>query len=112
MLWEAQRWAHVWDQFQSKNLAATMKLFHGDQDFLNEAIDLKDRRFIDPDQIHSWRWEILDGGVDPRSRTYKRPDAGSVLTPKTSVIIFHGNPKPHEVPDTIIQKHWNVKVDQ
>lgn len=112
MLWDTQRWQHVWQEFQDRNIAATIKQFHGDQDFLNSVIDPAELRFIDPEQIHSWRWEIKDGGMDIKSRTYKRPDAGSVLTPKTSVIIFHGEPKPHQVLDTIIQKHWNITVDQ
>ena len=106
MWWDTTRFRWIWEDFQSKNIAATVKLFHGDQDYLTSIIRDKDLRFLDPESIKSWRWQIKDGGMDFRTRAYRRPDAGSVFDPKTKIMIFHGTPKPHEIQDTFVQQHW------
>ena len=107
MIWDAQKFAWIWDDFNSKNINATVKLFHGDQDYLNTVLDDKTRRFIDPEMIKSWRWQCKDGGMDMRTRQYQSPNAGTVVDPATAVIIFHGRPKPHEVVDPVIAQYWN-----
>jgi hypothetical protein len=28
------------------------------------------------------------------------------LSPENSVLVFHGDPKPHEVSDAVIKSHW------
>jgi hypothetical protein len=28
------------------------------------------------------------------------------LSPQTRVMVFHGNPKPHQVHDPVIAQHW------
>ena len=48
---------------------------------------------------------------DSTSRTtnryhYYQPGVGAILKPETSVIIFHGKPKPHEITDSKITQHW------
>lgn len=106
MLWDTNRYSWIWDDFKSKNINATIKLFHGDQDYLNSVLPQKYRKFIDPDLIKSWRWQVKDGGMDFRTRVYKHPDAGSMLDPLTRVLIFHGSPKPHEVQDPVIDHYW------
>ena len=107
MLWDTQRWAHIWQEFQNNNIAATVKQYHGDQDFLNAHIKGKDLRFLDSERISSWRWQIKDGGMDMRSKLYHKPGAGAILPPKTSMVIFHGSPKPHEVSDPVMSRYWN-----
>jgi hypothetical protein len=67
----------------------------------------RDRRFIDPEVIKSWRWQCKDGGMDMRTRQYRSPNAGTVVDPKTAVMIFHGKPKPHEVADPVISQYWS-----
>ena len=61
---------------------------------------------MDPDRIVSWRWTALDGGMNFRNRTYNRPGRGTILEPSNSVLVFHGDPKPHETNDALIKKHW------
>lgn len=107
MYWDTLRWDHVWQDFKELDLKKIFKKYHGDQDYLNVVIKDPNRRFLDPEKIKSWRWQIKDGGIDVRTRTYKRPDAGSVLDPKTSIMIFHGNPKPHQIHDPVIKKYWH-----
>ena len=108
MIWDTRRFHHVWQAFQDRNIAATVKQYHGDQDFLAATLTTKELRFLPEEMVKSWRWQIKDGGFDMKRRVYHRPDAGSVLDPVTSVMIFHGSPKPHEVPDSLIQQLWNA----
>ena len=107
MIWDTARFAWIWDDFDSKNINATVKLFHGDQDYLNTVLSDRDRRFIDPEVVKSWRWQCKDGGMDMRTRQYRSPNAGTVVDPKTAVMIFHGSPKPHEVADPVISQYWS-----
>jgi hypothetical protein len=106
MLWDTVRYDWIWQDFQGKNIHATTRLFHGDQDYLSSVLTEKDTRFIDPSLVKSWRWQIKDGGMDMKTRMYRRPDAGTVLDPQTNILIFHGNPKPHEILDQQILQYW------
>ena len=110
MIWDTQEFSWIWDNFNSKNINATVKLFHGDQDYLNSVLSDKTRRFIDPEIIKSWRWQCKDGGLDMRTRIYRNPDAGTVMDPLTSILIFHGKPKPHELQDPVVDLYWKVKI--
>lgn len=106
MVWQTERWQHVWREFAGDNINAVTRRFQGDQDFLNHKISESERQYLDVDLIKSWRWEIKDGGMDFKKRLYKRPDAGSVIPPNTHVMVFHGQPKPHEIEDPVIQRLW------
>jgi hypothetical protein len=87
-------------------MAPIIKRYHGDQDYLNTVIPQKYRKFLDPDLVKSWRWQVKDGGMDMRTRLYARPNAGTVLDLTTAVMIFHGSPKPHELDDPLIRDLW------
>ena len=106
MVWDTEVWQSLWQEFMQNNIHTIVKRFQGDQDFLNAYIEPKDRRYLDQDLIKSWRWEIKDGGMDFKKRVYKRPDAGSVIPPNTSIMVFHGQPKPHEILDPVIVQNW------
>jgi hypothetical protein len=83
-----------------------LKRYHGDQDYITDAITEVNRRFFDVDRVNSWRWQALDGGYDFRSRKYKNPGAGTVDTENNSVLVFHGNPKPDQLSDQTVATHW------
>lgn len=106
MVWHTGHFAHVWREFAGDNIHAVTRRFQGDQDFLNSKINDQRRRYLDSDLVKSWRWEIKDGGMDFKKRVYKRPDAGSIIPPNTRVMVFHGQPKPHEIEDPVIQRLW------
>lgn len=106
MFWPTVKYRWIWKRFCEHNLAAITRQHHGDQDFLNSVLTDTDRRFMPENLIKSWRWQIKDGGMDMRNRIYRRPEAGSVLDPDTTVMIFHGSPKPHEVQDQLVQALW------
>lgn len=104
--WDTTRFDHIWRDFQSRDLREIMRKYHGDQDYLTEAISPAQRRCFATDQVKSWRWECLDGGFDFRSRKYLDPGSGTNIPDTTSILIFHGHPKPDKVQDPYIQAHW------
>jgi hypothetical protein len=110
MYWNADKFSCIWKQFQEQNIHALIKQYHGDQDYLNTVLDNTTLRFISDELVKSWRWQVKDGGMDMKTRIYRRPGAGAVLDPQAKILIFHGRPKPHEISDTVIQRLWNVSA--
>jgi len=109
MYWDHGRWPQPWRQFRDLGLGETTRRYHGDQDLLTAALLRDAVRYLPDHAVRSWRWQIRDGGMDPRTRCYARPDAGSIITPGASVLVFHGRPKPHEINDAVINKYWNIE---
>jgi hypothetical protein len=105
MWWDTCRFDSVWKTFQQENLGAVMKKYRGDQDYLNYVL-AKDLRFLDPARVSSWRWQCVDGGYNFRKRCYQTPGSGTIISDSTSVMVFHGNPKPNAIDDRIILTHW------
>lgn len=106
MWWDTTQYDWVWKNFQELNLKQTISRFAGDQDYLNSVITAQHRRFFNTDYVKSWRWQCLDGGYDFKRRIWKTPGSGTQLTNTTSVLVFHGQPKPHEIVDPIIVNNW------
>jgi hypothetical protein len=79
---------------------------HGDQDYVSNAILDSERRLFDIEQVVSWRWQCQDGGYNFSRKCYKNPGAGAKLNHRTSVMVFHGQPKPADLQDPIIMAHW------
>lgn len=106
MWWDTQRFQYVWHTF-CKNDRRTMFLkYHGDQDFITNTVDQQAQRLLNQEQVKSWRWQCFDGGYDFKKKQWKTPNSGTGIDSKTSVLVFHGNPKPHEVQDPTIDQHW------
>jgi len=106
MYWDVNRFQHVWAMFEQRDINTLMRQYPGDQDFLSDVVDLQQTRYFDLDLIQSWRWQVFDGGMDMKSRTWYQPNAGAIINEKTRIIIFHGKPKPHQIEDPKIIKHW------
>ena len=106
MWWNVERFGFVWHQFSSQDINQIVKSHHGDQDYLNVTIDYNQRRYFDVNRIKSYRWQVADGGFDFPIRIPRNPGAGAIIDPDTSVIVFHGQPKPHDVRDAKIQALW------
>jgi hypothetical protein len=109
MWWNVPKFAHVWQDFVKKDIGQTVRHYAGDQDYIGSAIPVPERRHFDAKHIQSWRWQVADGGYDFAGRKAKRPGtgAGPYLTGDTSILVFHGKPKPHEcVADPIIANNW------
>lgn len=106
MWWDTRKFNYVWEQFSRPTITQSIAGYHGDQDYITQAIAPSDRRFFDITRIKSWRWECLDGGYNFQKKRYNTPNAGTVVSDRTNVLVFHGNPKPNEVQDSMIIQHW------
>ena len=106
MWWNVDRMSWVWDQFNTTNVVNTTRQYPGDQDYLNAVLGHNRIRYLEDSQIQSWRWQCLDGGYNFNTRRHKIPGQGTQIPGSTSVLVFHGKPKPHEINDKVVQDLW------
>ena len=106
MYWNTIQFADVWTQFDVKNIAKICAKYRGDQDYLSAQLPIKKRRFFPDRQALSWRWQAHDGGINPVNRLPLSPGLGTRFGLETSLLIFHGQPKPDQVQDPIIKNQW------
>ena len=99
--------ADFWDRFTAEDLATLMLTHHGDQNYINELVPVEKKRYLDPDRIMSYRWQISQGGWDFRRHRPRMPGQATELPPNVNILVFHGHPKPHEVQDPVIAKYWS-----
>ena len=106
MWWDTRNFDYVWRNFKQQDLNNIIKKHPGDQDYLNQVIENSKLRFFDPTSVKSWRWQCLDGGYDFRKRRHQAPGTGTQITDSTSIMLFHGNPKPEQITDQTVITHW------
>lgn len=106
MWWNTELYEYVWKEAISQDVDQFTSRYRGDQDFISAKIPEGYRRFFNTDWVKSWRWECLDGGFNFLKRKYLTPGTGTALGKDTSILVFHGNPKPHEVSDPVIVSNW------
>lgn len=107
MMWfNVPEFAWLWDEFKQQNIESVMRKYHGDQDYIQDKLGVNRYRLLPDWQFQSWRWQCVDGGYDFPRRRHKTPGTGAKIEPSTSVLVFHGRPKPHEVNDKVVQDLW------
>jgi hypothetical protein len=106
MWFDTRLYDYVYRTFMDQNLQTILKQYKGDQDFISEVVHPQHKKYLDSNRIKSWRWEVLDGGYNFRRRSYVNPGSGASFDSITSVIVFHGHPKPQQVLDSTIQRLW------
>jgi hypothetical protein len=107
MWWNVDRFVHVWSDFEKLEIAQTIKRYQGDQDYIGAVIDHNQRRHFEQKQLQSWRWQISEGGYDFKRRQPQKPGTPTVVSDETSILVFHGRPKPHEcISDPVVAMHW------
>ena len=106
MWWDTRKFESVWSAFQREDIRRVISRNYGDQDYISNAVSDADRRLFDVERVVSWRWQCQDGGYNFSRKCYKHPDSGTRLAPRNSVIVFHGNPKPADLHDSVIVRHW------
>ena len=107
MMWfNVDRFAWIWHKFSREDFNTTIKSYPGDQDYLGAVLDVNQRRFFEDFYFESFRWQCLDGGYEFARRRHLRPNTGVQIKPDTSLVVFHGDPKPHQVQDPIITSLW------
>lgn len=106
MWWDTRQYSFIWENVASQELSSLMLRHHGDQDFISEIVPYDQRRFFNTDWVKSWRWECLDGGFNFQLRKHRTPGVGTSIGTDTSIMIFHGKPKPKDTLDPVVLAHW------
>jgi hypothetical protein len=106
MWWDTAKFNWVWEEFQKHALGDLQKRYRGDQDFLTAIIADKDRRFFNVNNVASWRWQCNEGGYNFAKKQPFLPNTPPKIPDTASVLIFHGNPKPADITDSITLAHW------
>ena len=106
MWWNTDTFDYVWRNFKIQELNRIITRYHGDQDYITEVIPTSDRRFLDTERVKSWRWQCLDGGYNFSQKRHLLPNTGTTLTQPTSILVFHGRPKPDKITDPVVVQHW------
>jgi hypothetical protein len=106
MWWDTTKYDHIWKNFKIQELTKILSKYHGDQDYISEVIPASERRFFDTDRVKSWRWQCLDGGYNFAQKRHLAPNTGTTILDPTSIMIFHGNPKPDTITDSLVTQHW------
>ena len=106
MWWNTEDYHYVWKEVDSQGIGQFTGKYRGDQDFVSAVIPVGNRKFFNTNWVKSWRWQCLDGGFNFSRRKYLTPNTGTVINDDTSVLVFHGSPKPHETQDPVILEHW------
>jgi hypothetical protein len=106
MWWDTRNFDYVWHHFKKQSINQIVKQYHGDQDFLTNAVNNNFLRFFDQTCVKSWRWQCKDGGYDFKNRMYLKPNLGTVIPENCNILIFHGKPKPMDIVDPCIQSFW------
>lgn len=106
MWWDTRLYSYVWDKFVASDIQEVVRTYHGDQDYIEVTINYNDRRFFDERKFQSYRWEVAEGGVNFQTKQPRLPGRGPVISGECAALIFHGNPKPHQVRDAEIVQLW------
>lgn len=105
MCFDTEIFGNVYKQFSSAR-DHIISRFRGDQEYLSKVIPVDQQVFFDAGAIKSWRWQVCYGGINPQTRLSLN-HAQHNIDSSTAVVVFHGNPKPHELPnEQFIKKYW------
>jgi hypothetical protein len=107
MYFDHQLFAGVYQEFCQQGLDSIRSRHSGDQDWLQSVIPTSQKRFVETARVQSWRWQTWEGGIDTRTKKTKRPGSGAVIDPNTAILVFHGQPKPHQIDCTFVTQHWH-----
>jgi hypothetical protein len=104
-------WLHgdhsiIWEQFIK--LPSEAMRTHGDQDWIWRIT--KSKIIFWPDSwVQSYKWEIRsrdDLAVVDGKRNFVSRVHNPIVSADCCVLVFHGEPKPHEVQDQFIIDNW------
>ena len=104
MWFSTEKYSYIYSNFDPA--VAKRHHYHGDQDYINEQIPDSEINYLDIDKIKSWKWQIKNGGYNFKTRKYFLTPEQTSMPPSTSVLVFHGKPKPHEEQYSIVIDNW------
>jgi len=103
MAWKDSSLNWLYNEFTA-NMDSIIIKYRGDQDFINDKMK-NNLRWWPGNWAMSWKWEIKNGGKPSPSSPYRRSDAPYILPKDTKIIVCHGKPNPHEIPE--MQCFWH-----
>lgn len=106
MWFDTAKFSNVFTDFDHNVLYRTNG-YKGDQDYIDRAVTLYQRQAFDTNRVKSWRWQVADGGFDLTTAKPLSEPQPTVIDSTTSLLIFHGNPKPHEIIDNNLRQYWS-----
>lgn len=107
MAFDTSNYEHVWTKFKD-NSERIMFQYHGDQNYIDTEI-VETKRLLPEEKIVSYRWQVLHGGMDMQTRGYPHKDKIDVkIDPDVSIVVFHGDPKPHELDNNKLKLLWQT----
>jgi len=104
--WNVPEMSWIWDSWNAKPPRLWANQYHGDQDFLFHTLGHNRRRYYNDQLAQSWRWSAHDGGWDFKRRRSIAPGTGTKIADSTSLLVFHGRPKPHQIKDPLVKTLW------
>ena len=88
-----------------KNSHSIMSRLDGDQDWMQEAITKYS--FWPDNWLMSYKWEMVENkNIKSISEERYQVDVDPRYKDETSIAVFHGNPKPHQIVNAWCQNHW------
>ena len=108
MVFDTEKYKDIWKKFK-RNHYNIMSQYKGDQDYIQVEVPNADKGWLNQDFVKSYRWQVMDGGINFMYRTY--PNKGKErdhIFKNLSIIVFHGVPNPHEINDKAVIRHWRL----
>mgnify|MGYP000135330981 FL=1 len=106
MWFDPCKYNYVYTDFDLKQIINNPRCpWHGDQDYIYSKVK-EHVAFYDNNRIISYRWQAKEGGYDFRYRKHVNQGSETTVADHVCVLIFHGNPKPHDCNDSFIFQHW------
>lgn len=92
----------IWNKW---NQSATefIRKYRGDQDWFDD--ELENKVWWPTEWIQSWKWEVYQGGLS-KINTKQYRALSTHIPNNCKILVFHGNPNPHEVTDPIVKRFW------
>lgn len=106
MWFDTRQFDWLWQKFNKENIADVVKRFPGDQDYIQHAVDHNQRRLFEDRYFQSYRWQVQKGGFDFRRRQHAKPQQPDTVSGDCAVVVFHGLPKPHQLPPGELRTLW------
>lgn len=106
MAWKDDSMHYLWNSFV-KEIKSITQQYRGDQDYINKQ--MRNSIFWPDKWAVSWKWEAWRGGKI-NSTDYRKSELKTVIHDDTKILVFHGNPKPHECDDILVKNIWSVDL--
>jgi hypothetical protein len=88
-----------------KNSKKIMQSMHGDQDWIQMSIK-SNYKYWPNSWIKSFKWEMHDEKEIIKNGNTYLVNTNPRIDKDTSIAVFHGHPKPHEIEQTWCKNNW------